>query len=79
MEFFEKQQQQLKLELSHDLVIPLLRMHLEKNLVQKGTCIPVFIAVLFTIAKTWKQPKCPSTGEQIRKMWCTYNRILLSN
>ena len=36
------------------------------------TCIPIFIAALFTIAKTWKQPKCPSTKEWIKKMLYTY-------
>ena len=41
----------------------------KKNMVQKVTCTPMFIAALFTIAKTWKQPKCPSTEEWIKKMW----------
>jgi hypothetical protein len=35
----------------------------------KGTCTPMFIAALFTIAKLWKQPRCPTTDEWIRKMW----------
>ena len=35
-------------------------------------CIPLFIAALFTIAKTWKQPRCPSTDEWIEKLWYTY-------
>ena len=39
---------------------------------QKDTCTPVFIAALFTIAKTWKQPKYPLTDEWI-KMWCIWN------
>jgi len=39
---------------------------------KKDTCTPVFIAALFTIAKTWKQPKCPSTEEWIKKMWHIY-------
>ena len=39
---------------------------------QKDTCTPVFTAALFTIAKTWKQPKCPSTEEWIKKMWYIY-------
>ena len=47
-------------------------MHPEKNMVQKDTCTPLFIAVLFTIANTWKQPKCPSTEEWIKKMWYIY-------
>ena len=41
-------------------------------MVQKDTCTPVFIAALFTIAKTWKQPKCPSTEKWIKKMWYIY-------
>ena len=44
----------------------------KKNNKKKYTCTPVFIVALFTIAKTWKQPKCPSTDEQIRKMWYIY-------
>ena len=42
------------------------------EIIQKDTCTPMFIAVLFTIAKTWKQPKCPSTDEWIKKMWHIY-------
>ena len=41
----------------------------EKNMNQKDTCTPKFIITLFTTAKTWKQPKCPSTEEWIKKMW----------
>ena len=43
-----------------------------KTLNQKDTCIPMFIAALFTIAKIWKQPKCPPTDEWIKKMWYRY-------
>ena len=43
-----------------------------KTLIGKDTCTPMFIAALFTIAKTWKQPKCPLTEEQIKKMWYRY-------
>ena len=39
---------------------------------EKDTCIPIFIAALFTIARTWKQPRCPSTDEWIKKMWSIY-------
>ena len=39
---------------------------------KKDTCTPVFIAVLFTIARSRKQPKCPPTDEWIKKMWCIY-------
>ena len=40
-----------------------------KGITQKDTCTPVFIAALFTTVRTWKQPRCPSTGEWIKKMW----------
>jgi hypothetical protein len=38
----------------------------------RGNCTPMFIAVLFTIAKLWKQPRCPTTDEWIKKMWYLY-------
>ena len=47
----------------------LLVIHPEKFIILKDTCIPVFIAALFTIARTWKRPKCPSIEEWIEKMW----------
>ena len=50
-------------ELLYDPAIPLLGMYLEKNIIQKDTCTPMFTAALFTIARTWKQPKCASTEE----------------
>ena len=62
------------LELPNDPAISLLGMYLNKTktLIWKDTCTLIFIAALFTIAKMRKQPKCPSTDEQIRKMWCVY-------
>ena len=70
----------LKIELPYDPAIPLLGIYLDKTITQKDTCTPIFIAALFTIAKTWKQPECPSTDEWIKKMWYIYiyNGILLS-
>ena len=62
----------LKIELPYDSAIPLLGIYPEKNMVRKDTCTPVFIAALFTIAKTWKQPKCSSTEEWIKKMLYIY-------
>ena len=62
----------LKIELPHDATIPLLGIHPEKTIIQKKTCIPMFTAALFTIARSWKQPKCPSTDEWIKKMWYIY-------
>ena len=52
--------------------IPPLVIHPEKSIRQKDTCIPVFIPALFTIARTWKQHKCPLTDEQIKVMWYKY-------
>ena len=71
--------QKLKLDLPYDPAIPLLRVYLDKNIILKDTCTPMFMAALFTIAKTWEQPKCPSTDEWIKKMWYVYSGILLSN
>ena len=51
------------IELPYDQAIPLLGVHLEKTIIQKDTCTPVSIAALFTVARTWKQPKCLSTDE----------------
>ena len=59
----------LKIELPHDPAIPLLGIYAEKTIIQKESCTTMFIAALFTIARTWKQPKCPSTDEWIKKMW----------
>ena len=54
-------------------------MHLDKNIIQKDTCSLIFIAALFTVTETWKQPKCPSTYEWIKKMLHIYNGVLLTN
>ena len=62
----------LKIELSYDSAIPLLGIYPEKTVIQKDTCTPVFTAALFTIATSWKQPKCPSTDEWIKEMWYIY-------
>ena len=59
----------LKIELPYDPAIPLLGTYPDKTIIQKDTCTSMFTAALFTIAKTWKQPKCPSTDEWIKKMW----------
>ena len=62
----------LKLEVPYDPGISLLAIHPEKPIIQKATCTPMFIAALFTTARSWKQPKCPSTDERIKKMWYIY-------
>ena len=50
----------------------MLGIYLEKNMTSNDTCIPMFIAALFTIAQTWKQPKCSLTEEWIKKTWHIY-------
>ena len=62
----------LKIELPYDPAIPLLGIYPEKTIILKDTCTPMFIAALLTIARSWKQPKCPSTDEWIKKMWHIY-------
>ena len=62
----------LKIELPYDPAIPLLGIYPEKTIIQKESCTKMFIAALFTIARTWKQPKCPSTDEWIKKMSLIY-------
>ena len=62
----------LKIELPYDPAILLLGIYLEKTIIQKDTCTPMFIAALFTVTRTWKQPKYPLTDEQVKKMWCIY-------
>ena len=62
----------LKIELPYDPAILLLGIYPEKTIIQKDTFTPMFTAALFTIARTWKQPKCPSTDEWVKKMWYIY-------
>ena len=62
----------LKVELPFGPTIPLLGIYPEKTMTQRDICTPMFIAALFATAKTWKQPKCPSTEEWIKKRWYIY-------
>ena len=62
----------LKIELLYDPEIPLLVIYPEKTIIQKDTCTPMFIAALFTITRSWKQHKFPSTDEWIKKVWYIY-------
>ena len=66
----------LKIELPYDPAIPLLGINLEKmkTLIWKDIFTPMFTAALFTIAKTWKQAKCPWTDKQIKNMWYTHTQ-----
>ena len=60
------------LEWLYDPTIPLLGLYLDKTIIQKDTCIPMVIAAVSAIAKTWKQLKCPLTDEWMKKMWYIY-------
>ena len=62
----------LKIELTYDRAIPLLGIYPEKSIIQKDTCTPMFTAALFTIARSWKQPKCTMTDKWIKKLWYIY-------
>ena len=59
----------LEIELPYDPAIPLLGIHTGETRIERDTCTPMFIAALFIIARTWKQPRCPSADEWIRKLW----------
>ena len=62
----------LEINLPYDPTIPLLGINPQKTAVLKDKCSPMFIAALFTTARTWKQPRCPLTDEWIKKLWCIY-------
>ena len=60
------------MELPYDPAIPLLGIHTEETRIERDTCTTVFIAALFTIARTWKQPRCPLKDEWISMLWYIY-------
>ena len=62
----------LQIELPYDPAIPLLGIHTEETRIERDTGTPMFITALFIIARTWKQPRCPSVDEWIRKLWYIY-------
>ena len=64
----------LEIELQYDPAILLLGIHTEETRRERDTCTPMFIAALFTIARTWRQPRCPSADEWIRKLWYNQSR-----
>jgi hypothetical protein len=66
--------QKTKNRSAYDSAIPLLGIYLKEceSGYNKGTCTPKFIVALFTIAKLWKQPRCPNTEEWMKQMWCLY-------
>ena len=62
----------LDIELPYDPAIPLLGRYTENPRIEVDTCTPMFITALFTIARTWKQTRCPLADEWIRKLWYIY-------
>ena len=62
------------IKLAYDPAILLLDMYPEETKIEKYTCIPLFIVAQFTIVRTWKQPRCPSTDEWIKKLCYIYTR-----
>ena len=62
----------LETELPYNLAIPLLGIYTEETRIERDTCTPMFIAALFTTARTWKQPRYPSADKWIRKLWYIY-------
>ena len=68
----------LEIELLYNPAIPLLGIHTEETRIERDTYTPMFIAALFTIARTWKQPRCPSADEWIRKLWCLVTQSCLT-
>ena len=59
-------------KLTYNPAIPLLSIHIKETGIERDTCTPMFIAALFIIARTWKQPRCLSADEWIRKLWYIY-------
>ena len=59
----------LEIELPYDPAIPLLSIHTEETRIERDMCTPMSITALFTITRTWKQPRYPSTDEWVRKLW----------
>ena len=65
----------LEIELPYDPAIPLLGIHTEETRIERDTCTPMFIAALFTIARTQKQLRCPSADKWVRKTMEYYSAI----
>ena len=68
----------LEIELPYEPAISLLTIHPEEMRIERDTCSPMFIVALFTIARTWKQPKWPWADEWIRKLWYIYTMSFTS-
>ena len=64
----------LVMKLPYDTTIPLLDIYPEETKIEKDTCIPLFTAAIFTIARTWEQSRCPFTDEWIKQLWYIYTK-----
>ena len=75
----KRKKNKLGIKLPYDPAIPLLGIHTKETRIERDTCTSMFIAALFTIARMWRQPRCPSADEWIRKL-CVHihNGILLN-
>ena len=62
----------VKTDLPYDPTNPLMGIHTKETRIERDTCTPMFSAALFAIARTWRQPRCPSADEWVRKLWCLY-------
>ena len=62
----------LEIELPYDPGIPLLVIYTKETTIERDTCTPMFITALFTIARRWKQPRCPLADEWVKKFWYIY-------
>ena len=67
----------LEIELPYNAAIPLLGIHTKETRIERDMCTSMFITALFIISRTWKQPRCPSADEWIRKLWYIYTMELL--
>ena len=78
MEDLQRFLKKLGIKIPYDPAIPLLGIHPEETRIERDTCSPKFIVALFTIARTWKQTKCPWADGWIRKLWYIYTMSLTS-
>ena len=62
----------LRIKAPYDPAIPLLGIYPEETKIEREICSPLFTAALFMKSRTWKQPRCPSTGERIKKLRYIY-------
>ena len=68
----KKKKKKLETELSYEPGIPLLGIHTKENKIERDTCTLTFMAALFTVARTWKQPRCLLADQWKRKVWYMY-------